>query len=77
MLSATIAVDASRRLATADRNLYGHFIEHLGRCINDGIWGEMLRARKFVGFDADRDGLPDPWERPAARYPWLLASVTI
>lgn len=28
--------------------LYGQFIEHLGRCIHDGIWAEQLRDRKFL-----------------------------
>ena len=28
--------------------LYGQFIEHLGRCIHDGIWAEKLIDRKFL-----------------------------
>lgn len=28
--------------------LYGQFIEHLGRCIHDGIWAEKRRDRKFL-----------------------------
>lgn len=28
--------------------VYGQFIEHLGRCIRQGIWAEMLRDRKFL-----------------------------
>lgn len=27
--------------------VYGQFIEHLGRCIQGGIWAEMLEDRKF------------------------------
>jgi alpha-L-arabinofuranosidase len=27
--------------------IYGQFIEHLGRCIYEGIWAEMLHDRKF------------------------------
>ena len=27
--------------------IYGQFIEHLGRCIYQGIWAEMLEDRKF------------------------------
>jgi len=27
--------------------VYGQFIEHLGRCIYEGIWAEMLHDRKF------------------------------
>jgi alpha-N-arabinofuranosidase len=29
------------------QNIYGQFIEHLGRCIYGGIWAEMLEDRKF------------------------------
>ena len=75
MTAAKIAVDASRRIGTTDRNIYGHFIEHLGRCINDGIWGEMLKARKFGGADSNCNGLPDPWTLPVARDPWLLVCL--
>ncbi len=35
---ARITVDARRRVGVIDRNIYGHFIEHLGRCIYDGVW---------------------------------------
>jgi alpha-N-arabinofuranosidase len=33
-----LVVNADREIATIDRNIYGHFAEHLGRCIYDGIW---------------------------------------
>ena len=29
-------------------HIYGQFIEHLGRCIHDGVWAEKLRDRKFL-----------------------------
>ena len=75
MGTASIRVNVAQRLGRIDPNIYGHFIEHLGRCINGGIWGEMLRARKFVGFDDDHDGLPDPWRAIGGRDPQLLAGV--
>jgi hypothetical protein len=28
--------------------IYGQFIEHLGRCIHDGVWAEKLQDRKFL-----------------------------
>lgn len=34
----TIAVDATRPGARISRHIYGHFAEHLGRCIYDGLW---------------------------------------
>ena len=34
----TIIVNAGRSLGTINRNIYGHFAEHLGRCIYGGIY---------------------------------------
>ncbi|MFC4812769.1 alpha-N-arabinofuranosidase [Paenibacillus sp. GCM10023250] len=31
-------INADRPIGTINRNLYGHFAEHLGRCIYEGIW---------------------------------------
>jgi len=35
-----IKVDAERQIGQIDSNIYGHFIEHLGRCIYGGIYEE-------------------------------------
>lgn len=75
MLQASVHVDAASQIGRIHRNIYGHFIEHLGRCINGGIWGEMLAARKFVGFDDDHDGLPGAWRKLGGHAPHLLAST--
>ncbi len=40
----TIIVNAGRSAGTINRNIYGHFAEHLGRCIYGGI---------YVGEDSD------------------------
>lgn len=45
--SPTIEVDTAKAGATISPFLYGQFIEHLGRCVRDGIWAEKLRDRKF------------------------------
>ncbi|TWT88610.1 Intracellular exo-alpha-L-arabinofuranosidase 2 [Pseudobythopirellula maris] len=37
-LSASAKVDAAGDEGRISRHLYGHFAEHLGRCIYDGIW---------------------------------------
>ncbi len=34
----TLIVNADRVGATISRHIYGHFAEHLGRCIYEGIW---------------------------------------
>ena len=44
----TITLDPSRPGPALSPYLYGQFIEHLGRCIRDGIWAEKLRDRKFL-----------------------------
>ena len=46
-IQATLLVDASRPGAEISPFLYGQFIEHLGRCVHDGVWAEKLRDRKF------------------------------
>jgi len=33
-----LIIDADLTLGTINRNIYGHFSEHLGRCIYEGIW---------------------------------------
>ena len=34
----TLVIHADQGKTTIDRNIYGHFAEHLGRCIYEGIW---------------------------------------
>lgn len=33
-----ITLDTKIAKTKIDRNIYGHFAEHLGRCIYEGIW---------------------------------------
>src|ERR1051325_10223812 len=43
---AELAIDTSAK-NTISRHIYGHFAEHLGRCIYDGFWvDEKLNVRK-------------------------------
>src|SRR5659263_550513 len=37
-VTAVITIDADRPGPTISRHLYGHFAEHLGRGIYDGLW---------------------------------------
>jgi alpha-N-arabinofuranosidase len=37
-IRATLKIDLERRLGEVDPNLYGNFIEHIGRCIYGGIY---------------------------------------
>ena len=36
--AATLTVDSARKGPVISKHIYGHFAEHLGRCIYDGIW---------------------------------------
>jgi alpha-N-arabinofuranosidase len=42
-----LTVDLAQPGPAISPYLYGQFIEHLGRCIRDGVWAEKLRDRKF------------------------------
>lgn len=49
----TIKIDLECRLGTVDRKIYGHFIEHLGRCIYGGIFEENSPLSDAQGFRRD------------------------
>ena len=42
-----VVIDAEKTGKPVSKYIYGQFIEHLGRCIYQGIWAEMLEDRKF------------------------------
>src|SRR5690606_27773714 len=37
-MESTIIINTDIQLGKINRNIYGHFAEHLGRCIYEGIW---------------------------------------
>ena len=42
-----VVIDATNPTNTISRNIYGHFSEHLGRCIYDGYWvGDSVKVPK-------------------------------
>ncbi len=47
MKKAKMKVDADLIIGKIDPHVYGQLIEFLGRCINSGLWAEMLKNRKF------------------------------
>jgi alpha-L-arabinofuranosidase len=55
-----ISIDAAKVGAPMSKYIYGQFIEHLGRCINGGVWAEMLEDRKFY-FDVASHS--SPWRK--------------
>ena len=58
--NASISIDASKIVGGIDRNIYGHFIEHMHRCVWDGLWAELLWNRKFTG-RTEANGLIESW----------------
>jgi alpha-N-arabinofuranosidase len=40
-------IDGGKTGKPISKYIYGQFIEHLGRCIYQGLWAEMLEDRKF------------------------------
>jgi len=63
------AVDLSKKTGPISPYIYGQFIEHLGRCIDGGIWAEMLADRKFASFITSRNS---PWKRLGGEVGWSL-----
>jgi alpha-N-arabinofuranosidase len=52
--SCKIKVNPSDRIAIINPNIYGHFAEHLGRCIYDGVWvGPDSTIPNTAGFRDD------------------------
>lgn len=43
-LTAKVIVDANDSTGAIDRNIYGHFIEHIDNCVYNGIWVGGLRT---------------------------------
>src|ERR1035438_10105988 len=51
--AARIYVDSRRTIAPLDRNLFGSFLEHLGRAIYDGIYDPGSALSDANGFRKD------------------------
>jgi len=48
-----IVVNKERQVGRIDPNIYGHFVEHLGRCIYGGIYEENSALSDENGFRKD------------------------
>lgn len=51
--SARVTIDPDRAISTLDRNLFGSFIEHLGRAVYEGIYDPGSRFADSNGFRTD------------------------
>ncbi len=54
MMKSTMKINTAVEKSKIDRNIYGHFAEHLGRCIYEGIWvGEDSKIPNTKGLRND------------------------
>ena len=67
--AARVIVDPGRSLGRLDRNVFGGFVEHLGRCINGGLfdWGSAYSDPR--GFRQDVLDLLRPLNLSVLRWP--------
>lgn len=47
--------------------IFGHFIEYMRDCIDEGMWAQLLKNRSFEISDHMKDGIPDYWYRTGAK----------
>jgi alpha-N-arabinofuranosidase len=67
---AELVIRADQPKSTINRNIYGHFAEHLGRCIYDGIWvGEGSHIANTRGIRNDILAALKHLNIPVLRWP--------
>ena len=64
-----IVVDPARPLGPVDRNVFGGFVEHLGRCIYGGLYDEGSPLADAQGFRTDVLGLLREFRMGVLRWP--------
>lgn len=65
----TIKIDPDRTLGTLDRNVFGGFAEHLGRCIYGGIYDEGSPLADAEGYRRDVVAAMKRLRMSVIRYP--------
>jgi alpha-L-arabinofuranosidase len=70
VLQATLTLHADQSGPVINRNIYGHFAEHLGRCIYEGIWvGEDSTIPNTRGIRNDVVAALKQLDIPVLRWP--------
>ncbi len=64
-----IKIDLERRLGSIDRNIFGGFAEHLGRCIYNGIFEPASPLADAQGIRTDVLAALRRLRMPLIRYP--------
>lgn len=68
-LKAAVAIDPGAVLHHINPNIYGTFIEHVGRCVNGGIFQENSPLSNEEGFRKDVMKAASEWGVPILRWP--------
>ncbi|HUX49634.1 MAG TPA: alpha-N-arabinofuranosidase [Spirochaetia bacterium] len=67
--SATLLLDRSYRIGEVDPRIFGSFVEHLGRCVYEGIYEPDHPTADKSGFRQDVVKLVNELRVPLIRYP--------
>ena len=69
-----IFINGNRSVGTINKNIYGHFAEHLGRCIYGGLYvGEDSEIPNQNGMRTDVVNALKELDIPVLRWPgWLF-----
>jgi alpha-N-arabinofuranosidase len=67
--AARIKLDTSRTVGLIDHKLYGNFLEHLGRCIEGGVFEEGSSLSDSEGFRQDVMKVVKALQVPILRWP--------
>lgn len=57
MVTARLTIDPHFTVGLIDRRLFGAFVEHLGRCVYDGLYEPDHPSADSEGFREDARGL--------------------
>jgi alpha-L-arabinofuranosidase len=69
-MSSTLTIHADQAKGTINRNIYGHFAEHLGHCIYEGLWvGEDSSIPNTRGIRNDAIAALKQLNIPVLRWP--------
>ena len=55
---AILDVDTDRRIGAIDRNIYGHFLEHINHSVEDGLFADRSAAAASKARTTRRTGRP-------------------
>lgn len=64
-----IFIDKSATIATIENEVFGSFVEHLGRCVYNGIYEKDHPLADERGFRKDVMDIVKELEVPILRYP--------